>query len=76
MTEQTETAADILLGAAAIAEELKELGLIEQDDVNAIEKVYYWSKIRRLPIGRYGKQLLSSRTKLRSAIHAFMRAAE
>ena len=58
---QTERVADdLLLGANAIAEEL---GV----DVNA---VYYLSRMRRLPIGRLGKNLIASRRKLRRAAQA------
>jgi hypothetical protein len=76
MTDQTEAATDLLLGAEAISRELKTLGLIKEDDENALDKVYYWARRRRLPITHYGKHLLSTRSKLRSAIHALMRAAE
>jgi hypothetical protein len=61
------TAADLLIGAAAIASELKELGLLEEADE---DKVYYTARMKKLPIGRYGKSLLASRTKLRNAARA------
>jgi len=48
---------DLLIGAAAIADEL---GLSE-------DAVYHLRKTRRLPIGKLGKNLVTTRTKLRRA---------
>lgn len=56
--KQTERLADdLLIGARAIAEEL---GV-------AVHDVYYIAKTKRLPIGRLGKNLIASRSKLRRA---------
>ena len=49
-----------LLGAKAIAGHLKKLGLIEEDDPNAEDKVYHWAKTKRITTGRFGLQLLST----------------
>ena len=49
---------DLLFGAQAIAEEL---GVTKQI-------VYHYVRTKRLPIGRIGKNLIASRTKLRRAI--------
>jgi hypothetical protein len=76
-------AADILVGARAILNELKALGLLG-NDANE-DAVYYiareqklpvgkWGK--KLPIGRFGKSLIASRTKLRHAVNALTEAAE
>lgn len=48
---------DLLFGAQAIAEELGVKPHV----------VYYLAKTRRLPIGRLGKNLIASRSKLRRA---------
>jgi hypothetical protein len=55
--EQQKLADDLLLGARAIADEL---GLDEH-------AVYYLAKMKRLPIGKLGKNLIASRTTLRRA---------
>ena len=51
---------DLLVGAPAIA---AELGI-------TLDAVYYIAKMKRLPIGRLGKNLIASRRKLRRAAHA------
>jgi hypothetical protein len=48
---------DLLLGAEAIAAELG----VEPS------QIYYIYKAKKLPIGKFGKQLIASRRKLRSA---------
>ena len=53
--EQQKLADDLLLGARAIADEL---GVDEH-------AVYYLAKMKRLPIGKLGKNLIASRTTLR-----------
>jgi hypothetical protein len=53
--EQQKLADDLLLGARAIADEL---GLDEH-------AVYYLAKMKRLPIGKLGKNLIASRATLR-----------
>jgi hypothetical protein len=51
---------DLLVGAAAIAEEL---GVSRH-------AVYYIAARQRLPIGKLGKNLIASRSKLRRAANA------
>jgi len=51
---------DLLIGAPAIADEL---GVEEH-------VVYYLAKMKRLPIGRLGRNLIASRRKLRKAANA------
>jgi hypothetical protein len=53
-------AEDLLIGGTAIA---NELGISE-------DKVYYLFRMKRLPIGKLGKNLISFRTKLRRATGA------
>jgi hypothetical protein len=48
---------DLLIGARSIA---AELGV-------EVHAVYYLAKTQRLPIGRIGKNLIASRSKLRRA---------
>jgi hypothetical protein len=48
---------DLLVGAGPIAEELG----VE------VHAVYYLYKMKRLPIGKLGKNLIASRSKLRRA---------
>jgi hypothetical protein len=55
--EQQKLADDLLLGARAIADELG----VDQ------HAVYYLAKMKRLPIGKLGKNLIASRTTLRRA---------
>jgi hypothetical protein len=50
-------AADLLVGAASIA---KELGVSET-------AVYHIARMKRLPIGRLGRNLIASRKRLRRA---------
>jgi hypothetical protein len=56
---------DLLVGARAIA---AELGLTES-------QIYYLAGSGRLPIGRMGKQLISLKSKLRSATKALINTA-
>jgi hypothetical protein len=57
-TKQAERLADdLLIGAPAIA---AELGV-------EVAAVYYIFKKKRLPIGKFGKNLIASRSKLRRA---------
>ena len=52
---------DFLLGAAKIAEFIrKEIGIPAQD-----HQVYHWAERDYLPIGKFGNQLVSTKTKLR-----------
>jgi hypothetical protein len=57
-TKSERLADDLLIGAEAIAHEL---GV----DVHT---VYYFHRKKKLPIGKLGKNLIASRTKLRRAI--------
>jgi hypothetical protein len=71
--DQASTAADdILIGAAAIWGELRDLGIVEGDGTDVedkdLDKVYYLAKAKKLPIGKFGKSLIASRTKLRRAV--------
>ncbi|MFZ0065337.1 MAG: hypothetical protein WAK90_04130 [Pseudolabrys sp.] len=50
---------DLLRGAAAIAEHLRSEGL----NVTPTN-VYYFAKAKKLPIGRWGKELIASKTRL------------
>jgi hypothetical protein len=66
---------DILIGAAAILPVLRELGVIEEanedeaeDEAKYLDKIYYLAKSQKLPIGKFGKSLIASRTKLRRAV--------
>lgn len=60
---------DFLIGAAAIAKELKELGLIENADE---DKVYYIARTGKLPIGKFGKSLIATRSGLRKTASALV----
>jgi hypothetical protein len=64
----SEFSADFLLGATAIANKLKQLGLIAENDENAEDKVYYAARTKKLPIGRFGKSLIASGTKLEQTV--------
>jgi len=59
-TKQERIADDLLIGAAAIAEEL---GITPM-------QVYHWARLKRLPIGRIGKNLIASRRQLQRAFAA------
>jgi hypothetical protein len=48
---------DLLIGASAIA---AELGC-------STRQIYYFAETQKLPIGRFGKNLIASRAKLRRA---------
>jgi hypothetical protein len=62
-TKQAERLADdLLVGGSAIA---RELGLKEA-------AVYYLAAKKRLPIGRLGKNLIASRSKLRRAFSSLV----
>ncbi len=50
---------DFLKGAAAIAEHLRSTGLnVTEGDV------YYLAKMKKLPIGKFGKNLIASKRRL------------
>jgi hypothetical protein len=57
---QERIADDLLVGCSAIA---RELGLKPS-------AVYYLARMKRLPIGRLGRNLIASRKKLRRAAEA------
>jgi len=51
---------DLLVGATAIADELR----------MSPSEVYYIAKKKKLPIGKWGSQLIASKSKLRRAARA------
>jgi hypothetical protein len=51
---------DLLRGATAIAAHLRSVGL---SDVDAAD-VYYFAKAKKLPIGKFGKELIASKARL------------
>ena len=57
----------LIRGAAAIAALLQESGLLKKDDPNAKDKVYYLARTQKLPIGRFGKDLIADDNKLLKA---------
>ena len=65
-------AEDLLIGAAAIWGELRDLGVVESEGTDIedkdLDKVYYLAKAKKLPIGKFGKSLIASRAKLRRAV--------
>jgi hypothetical protein len=63
---QDRVGADLLLGATEIANALTE----EFEREVTESEVYYIAKTKKLPIGRWGKNLISTRSKLRRAITA------
>jgi hypothetical protein len=72
MLDRAKIADDLLFGAEAIGKELQDLGVIEEDDENVESKVYYIAKTKKLPIGRFGKTLTASRTRLVNAVRALV----
>jgi hypothetical protein len=56
----------VLVGASAIADALTE----EFEREVTESEVYYIAKKKKLPIGRFGKNLIATRNKLRRAITA------
>jgi hypothetical protein len=56
----------VLVGASAIADALTE----EFERQVTESEVYYIAKKKKLPIGRFGKNLIATRNKLRRAITA------
>ncbi len=56
---------DLLKGATAIVVYLRELGL---DDVDETD-VYYFAKAKKLPIGKFGKNLIASKKRLSRDLH-------
>ena len=75
-SDQASTADDILIGAAAIWGELRDLGIVESEGTDVedkdLDKVYYLAKAKKLPIGKFGKSLIASRAKLRRAVSALV----
>jgi hypothetical protein len=61
---------DLIFGAADIGKVLQELGVIEENDENVESKVYYYVRAKKLPITKWGKTLVSTRTKLVNAVRA------
>jgi|RhiMetdeSRZDD1v2_1073273.scaffolds.fasta_scaffold1153778_2 hypothetical protein len=56
---------DYLRGAEQIARFLTEL----LGETSASE-VYYLHRVKKLPIGQYGKELIASKTRIRHAVQA------
>jgi hypothetical protein len=56
-----------LRGAAAIADELKKLGIIAEDDPDPEGKVYYLD--RTMKFDRFGRQFISTPSKLRQLVN-------
>jgi hypothetical protein len=52
-------AGDLLVGAKQIAEYITSLGIPTDED-----DVYYARRAKKLPIGKYGAELIASKTKL------------
>ena len=59
LPQQADLPDDFLKGAAAIAEHLRRNGLNVSDS-----DVYYLAKSKKLPIGKFGKNLLASKRRL------------
>jgi hypothetical protein len=57
---------DLLIGASAIAGELRAIGFPNCEE----SEVYYIAKAKKLPINKWGKFLIASRSALRRAAHA------
>ena len=54
---------DLLIGATAIAGELRAIGFPKCEE----SEVYYIVKAKKLPINKWGKHLVASRSALRRA---------
>ena len=59
---------DFLVGAKAIAKKLEEMGLLPQDDPNNEDRVYDLARAKKIPTGRFGKQLISTPSKLQQVV--------
>jgi hypothetical protein len=58
-----------LIGARAIAKHLEQLGLLPEDDPNNEDRVYYMARTKKIPTGRFGKQLISTPAKLEQVVN-------
>jgi hypothetical protein len=67
--EPTHFDGDLLRGGVAIRDFLRSLS---SDDDWDLEDVYYAHRAKKLPIGKYGKDLISSRSKLVRALQALV----
>jgi hypothetical protein len=63
--ENNPTDNDLLRGAAAIAEHLRSIGLKKVDEAD----VYYFARSKKLPIGKFGKELIASKRRLNRDLH-------
>jgi hypothetical protein len=68
MSDET-TQGDLLRGAEAIRDFLRSLSSDSEWD---LEDVYYAKRAKKLPIGNYGKDLISSKSKLARALRALV----
>jgi len=53
-----------LIGARAIANHLEQLGLLPENDPTNEDRVYYMARTKKIPTGRFGRQLISTPAKL------------
>jgi hypothetical protein len=59
-TDTDDLAADLLRGGPAIAAFLQTIGWPEA----TVDTVYYFARSKKLPIGKFGNELITSKTKL------------
>jgi hypothetical protein len=57
-----------LIGARAIAGHLEELGLLPKDDPGNEDRVYYMALAKKIPVGKFGNQLISTPDKLQQVV--------
>ena len=58
-----------LIGARAIANHLEQLGLLPENDPTNEDRVYYMARTKKIPIGRFGKNLISTPAKLEQVVN-------
>src|SRR5262249_57185114 len=54
MLDRAKIADDLLFGAEAIGKELQDLGIIDEDDENVVDRVYSIAKTTELPLNKFG----------------------
>ena len=59
-TEADDLAADLLRGGPAIAAFLQTIGWPEA----TVDKVYYLARSKKLPIGKFGNELITTKSRL------------
>lgn len=59
---------EFLVGARAIAQELERLGLLPKDNPTNEDRVYYLARTQKLPLDRFGNQLISTSAKLQRLV--------